>query len=102
MVRQRSPVALKDMSAMIRLIDHFLDRITMYRLFLYYLIFLVVAAVALSFAGVLPYDPYALMFSTAFFVSVWCITNGIFAPAFRVPDKRRSGRISVLILRPIF
>src|SRR5258706_221 len=98
MVWQRSPVALKDMCAMIRLIDHFLDRITMYRLVLYYLIILVVAAVALSFAGVLPYDPYALMFSTAFFVAVCWITNEVFARTFRVPANVESVYISALIL----
>ncbi len=83
---------------MIRLIDHFLDRITMYRLVLYYLIILIVAAVALSFAGVLPYDPYALMFSTAFFVAVCWITNEVFARTFRVPANVESVYISALIL----
>jgi hypothetical protein len=39
---------------MIELIDNVLNRITMYRLVLYYLIFLVVAAVALSFYRLLP------------------------------------------------
>lgn len=83
---------------MIRLIDHFLDRITMYRLVLYYLIFLVAAAVALSFAGVLPYDPYALLFSTAFFIVVCWITNVVFARTFKVPANVESVYISALIL----
>src|SRR5689334_3979379 len=86
------------MFAMIRAIDHVLDRITTYRVVLYYLAFLVIAAVALSFAGVLPYDPYALLFSTAFFIVVCWITNVVFARTFRVPANVESVYISALIL----
>ena len=39
---------------MIRLIDNFLNRITMYRLVLYYLIFLLGVSVVLSILHILP------------------------------------------------
>lgn len=79
-------------------IDHRLNRITMYRLALYYLIFLLGAAVALAFAGRLDYDPYALLFSTAFLVAVCSFTNWVFAKSFRVPANTESAYISALIL----
>ena len=48
-----------------KIVDKLLNRVTMYRLVLYYLIALIGIAVALSFAHVLAYDPYAMLFSTA-------------------------------------
>jgi ferredoxin-NADP reductase len=86
------------MSAMIRLIDHFLDRITMYRLVMYYLAALIAVAVILSFAGILPYDPYALLFSTSFFIAVCWLTNTVFARILHVPANVESVYISALIL----
>ena len=47
-------------------IDNWLNRITMYRLVLYYLIFLLGAAVLLSLAGIIKYDVIALLFSISF------------------------------------
>lgn len=70
----------------------------MYRLTLYYLAGLIAVAVGLSFAGVLPYDPYALLFSTAFFITVCWVTNTLFAKTFRVPANVESVYISALIL----
>jgi ferredoxin-NADP reductase len=78
-------------------IDTILNRITMYRLVLYYLIGLLAVGVALSFAGLL-FDPYALLFSTAFLIAVCWITNTIFAWAFGVAPNTESVYISALIL----
>ena len=83
---------------MLKLIDDLLNRITMYRLVLYYLIFLVGVAVLLSFARILSYDPYALLFSTAFLLAACAITNWIFARTFGVPANVESAYISALIL----
>src|SRR6185295_6011427 len=83
---------------MFNLIDGILNRITMYRLTLYYLIFLLGAAVILAFAGVLHEDPYALLFTTAFLVAVCALTNWIFAKSFNVPANVESVYISALIL----
>ncbi|MFL5802911.1 MAG: RnfABCDGE type electron transport complex subunit D [Roseiflexaceae bacterium] len=83
---------------MIPLIDNLINRITMYRLLLYYLIFLLGVALVLAFGGALPYDPFALLFSIGFLVGVCGITNMIFAKAFGVPANSESVYISALIL----
>ena len=83
---------------MLNFIDELLNRITMYRLVLYYLIFLLTVAVALSAAGVLDYDPFALLFTIGFLLAACSITNWVFAKAFRVPANAESTYISALIL----
>ena len=83
---------------MITFIDRRLNQITMYRLVLYYLIFLLGVAMLLSFVGVLPYDPFALLFTIGVEVAVCAITNAIFAKAFGVPANTESVYISALIL----
>ncbi|MEP7189944.1 MAG: RnfABCDGE type electron transport complex subunit D, partial [Roseiflexaceae bacterium] len=52
----------------------------------------------LAFVGVLPYDPFALLFTIAIEVAVCAITNVIFAKAFGVPANTDSVYISALIL----
>jgi len=86
---------------MIDRIDNSLNRITMYRLVLYYLIFLVVAAVALSFFGLLPFRPLDLLVSVSALVLVCWIANGIFARVFRVPANTESVYITAFILAMI-
>ncbi|HEY3345637.1 MAG TPA: hypothetical protein VGJ97_11955 [Anaerolineaceae bacterium] len=83
---------------MIKFIDHQLNRITMYRLVLFDLIFVLSAAVVLSFAGVLAYDPFALLFSIAFLLVACAFTNWVFARTFGVPSNLESAYISALIL----
>jgi ferredoxin-NADP reductase len=83
---------------MIRYLDSLLNRITMYRLVLYYLIFLIGAAVVLSFMHALAYDPYAILFSTGFLLAICAITNWVFARTFGVPTNTESVYISALIL----
>jgi ferredoxin-NADP reductase len=83
---------------MLKLIDHLLNRITMYRLILYYLIFLLGAAVLLAFTGVLGIDPYTLLFTTGFLVAACALTNWLFAKAFSIPANAESVYISALIL----
>jgi glycine betaine catabolism B len=81
-----------------RLIDNLLNRVTMYRLVLYYLIYLVSAAVVLSFTHLLAYDPYAMLFSTAFLLAVCASTNFLSAKLFGLPANVESSAISGLIL----
>lgn len=81
-----------------KLIDDLLNRITMYRLVLYYLIFLLCAAAALSLTGFLAYDIFALLFSVAFLLLVGWATNKLFARVFHVPANVESVYISALIL----
>src|SRR5438552_8645071 len=83
---------------MITLIDRRLNQITMYRLVLYYLIFLLGVGMLLCFTGILPYDPFALLFTIGVEVAVCAITNAIFAKAFGVPANTESVYVSALIL----
>jgi Na+-transporting NADH:ubiquinone oxidoreductase subunit NqrB len=83
---------------MIAFIDNRLNQITMYRLMLYYLIFLFGVALVLSYGGVLPYDPFALLFTVGFLLVTSTITNVIFARTFGVPANTESVYISALIL----
>jgi ferredoxin-NADP reductase len=83
---------------MLRTIDNLLNPITMYRLVLYYLILLLGAAIVLGFLGVLAYDPYAILFSTAFLLGACAITNYVFARTFGVPANAESVYITALIL----
>src|SRR5450759_483446 len=83
---------------MLKPIDALLNRITMYRLVLYYLIFLLGSAFVLSLTGVLAYDPYALLFSTSFLLAVCSVTNVVFARTFGVPTNVESTYITALIL----
>ncbi len=88
----------KPIHTAIGVIDDVLNAITMYRLVLYYLLFLVGAALILSFAGLLPYDPFGLLFSTTFLTAACWLTNTIFARTFKVPANVESVYISALIL----
>src|SRR5260221_1560729 len=86
------------MFVMIKFIDRVLNTITMYRLVLYYLIFLLAIAIILCYLGILPYDPLTLLFSIGFLLAVSGITNAIFAWAFKAPANVESVYISALIL----
>ena len=81
---------------MIKAIDNLLNRITMYRLAAYYLAGLIAIAALLSFAHVLPYDPFALLFTTGFLIAVSWIANTIFARVFRAPANVESSYITAL------
>ena len=83
---------------MIRLIDNVLNRITMYRVVLYYLIFLVAVAAAFSVFGFLPFQPLDLLASTAVLVLVCWIANSLLAKIFRVPANAESLYITAFIL----
>jgi Na+-transporting NADH:ubiquinone oxidoreductase subunit NqrB len=64
---------------MTKFIDRILDRVTMYRLTLYYLVALVLAAFAFGFVGLVPHDPIAMGFSTAVILATCWIANRAFA-----------------------
>ena len=83
---------------MMKILDRFLDHVTMYRLVLYYLIALLASALVLSFVGVLPHDPMAIAGSTALILAVCWLTNLVFARVFDVPANRESVYITALIL----
>ncbi len=87
---------------MIKRIDDALNRITMYRLMLFYLVVLVGVAALLCFVKVLPYDRWVLVGTTAFFVVSCWTTNTLFTRTFGVPPNVESVHISALILVLIF
>lgn len=70
----------------------------MYRTILYYLEFLWGAAFVLSFFGLLPFTPLALLISSAVILSVCWVTNTIFAYVFSVPANVESTFITAFIL----
>jgi glycine betaine catabolism B len=87
------------------LIDNLLNRITMYRLVLYYLIALVAAAIVFGAFGILPYSPLAIIVSTLIVIAACWLTNAALAKMFRVPANAESiyitGLILALIISPI-
>ena len=86
-------------SKLMRPIDNFLNGITMYRLLVYYLCGLLVAAFIISvISGTLPYSGLAIVLSTAFITMVCLITNAIFARAFNATPNVESAYITALIL----
>ena len=83
---------------MLGVIDSLLNRITMYRLLLYYLIALVLAAAGLGTLGYLHYNPVAVLFSAAYLVAVCWISNHVFAYVYKAPINPESSLITGLIL----
>ena len=83
---------------MIKAIDTILNKITMYRLVVYELLFLLVAAGALGYFGVLSYNPISIALSAAFIFCVCWATSEIFAFSFDAPYNPESTWITALIL----
>jgi ferredoxin-NADP reductase/Na+-transporting NADH:ubiquinone oxidoreductase subunit NqrB len=83
---------------MLRFIDSLLDRVTMYRLLLYYLIFLIGAAVILTQLGYLHYNVAAVIFSPVYLVAICWVSNKVFAYGFEAPASHESSLITALIL----
>jgi len=83
---------------MLNFIDNFFNRTTMYRLALYCLAALLIAAVILSFFGFLPFSPSALLASAAVIIISCAATNYIFALVFKAPANVESVYITALIL----
>ncbi len=83
---------------MLSYIDNFLNKITMYRLVLYYLIILIAIAIIFSFLGILPYNPIFFLLGTFFILSVSMVTNVIFAKIFKAPVNAESFYITAFIL----
>lgn len=81
-----------------RWLDSLLDRVTMYRLLVYYLAGLLGVAVILAGAGKLSYSPMGIIFSTGFFVVACWITNDVFAKIFNAAVNVESSLITALIL----
>ncbi len=79
-------------------IDYFLDRITMYKLLLYYLVALVGIAAIFGFLGILPISSEAILISSLFIIIISWVTNKIFSAVFKIPSNSESTHITALIL----
>lgn len=86
-------------------IDNFLNKITMYRLVLYYLVALLIAATLFGLFGILPNSPADITFSTLLILAVCWISNIAFAKAFgAIPNVESvyiTGFILALIISPV-
>lgn len=83
---------------MLAALDRLLDRITMYRCLLYYLLVLEATAILLSFFDVLPYGGWFTAGSAAMLVLLTWGTNQVAARIFRTPAHNLSAYITGLIL----
>lgn len=86
-------------------IDDLVDRITMYRLLLYYLVIILCAAMFFSAIGWLSYSPYSIAISAVLFVAICYSVNYVFAKLYNAPTNSESsiltGLILALIVSPI-
>lgn len=83
---------------MLRFIDNLLNRITMYRLMLYYLIALLLAAAVFGGFGMMPYSSVAITFSSVLLLGVCWAVNRLFAWAFHTQTNVESFLITAFIL----
>lgn len=81
-----------------RYIDLIIDRVTMYRLLLYYLAALLCVAMFLGAIGVLTYSPYSIALSAAFFLAICYGVNYVFAKIYETPSNTESSILTALIL----
>ncbi len=79
-------------------VDNFLNKITMYRLVLYYLCGLLALAALFGMFGWIPVNPANLAFSTLVILAVSWITNTAFAKGFDAAANVESVYITALIL----
>lgn len=84
------------------LIDRFLNKFTMYRFTLYFLIALVIVAVIASFLGVLPYNPMDILLDVGIVVTIAYVSNYVFAKLFHAVTNAESVFITALIIVLIF
>ena len=83
---------------MIQIIDKMLNRFTMYRLTLYYLAALLGLAVVLSFFGIVPGGPLAVVSTTAILLAACFLVNAILARILGIRPNPESSLITALIL----
>ena len=83
---------------MIRLIDTLLNRITMYRLMLYYLVAMIVLGFILGAAHVILVQPIALVSTLVVYLAVTLGANALFARIMGVKSNNESTIITALIL----
>ncbi len=83
---------------MFKLIDNFLNKITMYRLVMYFVFILWAIALVFSFFGILPFQPLWMALSALLIIAVCWVTNQAFAALFKAPVNAESFYITAFIL----
>ncbi len=83
---------------MFKWIDNLLNKVTMYKIVLYVLVFQLAIAFILSLLGFLPLNPFALLFSSIFFIGICWTTNELTSIYFNAPVNTESASITALIL----
>lgn len=79
-------------------VDYFLDRITMYRLVLYFLICLIGIASVFSLVNIISYSVFSIVGTAIFLIIICWATNTILAKVFKAPTNLESVYITALIL----
>ncbi len=83
---------------MFNFIDNILNRITMYRLVLYYLIALLIVAIVFGALKIMPNSPLSIVESVALITFFCWVANEVSARLFHVPTNVESVYITALIL----
>ncbi|HSX41868.1 MAG TPA: hypothetical protein VLE93_00790 [Candidatus Saccharimonadales bacterium] len=81
-----------------KIIDRFLNAVTMYRLTVYYLIFLLVTAIGLAMVGLLHYQPITIAINAIGAVSAGYAANWLLARLFGAATNTESALITGLII----
>jgi ferredoxin-NADP reductase/Na+-translocating ferredoxin:NAD+ oxidoreductase RnfD subunit len=81
-----------------KFIDSILNKITMYKLTLYYLIGLIAVATVLSFFGFLQFSPYDIVIASLIVVATCLVANFVLAKIFKAVTNVESVYITALIL----
>jgi glycine betaine catabolism B len=83
---------------MMQIVDRFLNKLTLYRLTLYYLIALLGLGLVLSIFGVVPVSALGILSSTAILLAVCLVVNAVAARLLRIKSNPESTLITALIL----
>jgi len=86
------------MNKVLKIIDNFLNSITMYRLVLYGLLILAGLSILFSFFGLIIYNPLSQIISLTAFIFSCYLSNKILSLIFRAPTNIESFLITALIL----
>lgn len=80
------------------IIDNLLNRVTMYRLMLYYLATLLLGSIALGAVGLIPYAPSQIIWTAGSLIVFCYLFNWFFVTLFRAKQNPESRFITALIL----
>jgi ferredoxin-NADP reductase/Na+-transporting NADH:ubiquinone oxidoreductase subunit NqrB len=83
---------------MMRLIDDFLNKLTMYRTVLYSLCLLVVITLTFTLTGTLDFEPFDLVGSLVIIISTGFVVNQLLGRVYKVPLNNGSALITELII----